>query len=182
MTVSYNQVPSDIRVPLFWAEMDASQANTASSSSPALLIGTVAPTATVVKNSLTIMPSADLAGKICGFGSQLHRMVKRYRAIDPFGELWILAVGESTGAQAAGSVVIAGTAQASGTVSLYIGVDRVQAAVVIGDEAADIATTLAAAINANASLPVTATATDGTVAVKARHKGLTGNDIPLMLN
>ena len=57
-----------------------------------------------------------------------------------------------------------------------------QAAVVIGDKAVDVATTLAAAINANASLPVTATATDGTVAVKARHKGLTGNDIPLMLN
>lgn len=182
MTVSFNQVPSDIRVPLFWAEMDASQANSASSGGPALLIGTVATMGTIVKNTLTIMPSADLAGKICGFGSQLHRMVKRYRAIDPFGELWILAVGESTGAQAAGSVVIAGTAQASGTLSLYIGVERVQAAVVIGDEAADVATTLAAAINANASLPVTATATDGTVAVKARHKGLTGNDIPLMLN
>ncbi|MFT4271281.1 MAG: phage tail sheath C-terminal domain-containing protein [Pantoea sp.] len=183
MSVSFNTIPSDIRVPLFWAEMDNSQASTASASaSPALIIGTVATGSTIARNTLTIMPSADLAGKIAGRGSQLHRMVARYRAIDPFGELWVLAVDEPTGALASGSLTVTGTAQASGTISLYIGAVRVQASVVTGDSAEDVAATLAAAINANADLPVVATAASGEVTVNARHKGLTGNDTPMMLN
>jgi len=182
MSVSFPTIPSDLRVPLFWAEMDNSEANTTQSSGPSLLIGLASADSAIVKNKLTIMPSAALAGKVAGRGSQLARMVTRYRAVDPFGELWVIAVTEPEGETAKGTVTLTGNAQASGTVSLYIGADRVQAAVVTGDTPATVAATLATTINADADLPVTAAAAAGVVTLTARHKGLTGNSIPLALN
>ena len=182
MSVNFPTIPSNLRVPLFWAEMDNSEANTTQDSSPALLTGFAATDSTIPKNQLTIMPSASLAGKVAGRGSQLARMVAKYRAIDPFGELWVIAVDEPEGEAATGALTITGNAQASGTLSLYISATRVQAAVVTGDAPAAVAATLTAAINANADLPVTATAAAGAVTLTARHKGLTGNDIPLLMN
>lgn len=182
MSVSFPTIPSDLRVPLFWAEMDNSEANTTQSSGPSLLIGFSSADSTIAKNKLTIMPSAALAGKVAGRGSQLARMVAQYRAVDPFGELWVIAVTEPDGETAKGTVTLTGNAQASGTLSLYIGAVRVQAAVVTGDAPVSVAATLAAAVNANADLPVTAAAAAGVVTLTARHKGLTGNDIPLALN
>lgn len=182
MSVSFTKIPSDLRVPLFWAEMDNSEANTTQSSGPSLLIGLSSAGSTIAKNKLAIMPSAALAGKVAGRGSQLARMVAQYRAVDPFGELWVIAVTEPDGETAKGTVTLTGNAQASGTLSLYIGAVRVQAAVVTGDAPVAVAATLAAAVNANADLPVTAGAAAGVVTLTARHKGLTGNDIPLALN
>ena len=182
MSVSFPNIPSDLRVPLFWAEMDNSEANTTQSSGPSLLIGLASADSTIVKNKLTIMPSAALAGKVAGRGSQLARMVARYREVDPFGELWVIAVTEPEGETAKGTLTLTGNAQASGSLSLYIGADRVQAAVVTGDTPVTVAATLAASINADADLPVTAAAAAGVVTLTARHKGLSGNSIPLALN
>ncbi|MEN4604075.1 phage tail sheath subtilisin-like domain-containing protein [Pantoea agglomerans] len=182
MSVSFPTIPSDLRVPLFWAEMDNSEANTTQDSGPSLLIGLASADSSIVKNKLTIMPSAALAGKVAGRGSQLARMVARYRAVDPFGELWVIAVPEPDGETAKGTVTLTGNAQASGSLNLYIGAVRVQAAVVTGDAPSAVATTLATAVNANADLPVTAAAAAGVVTLTARHKGLTGNSIPLALN
>ncbi|MGX2012851.1 phage tail sheath subtilisin-like domain-containing protein, partial [Enterobacter asburiae] len=75
MSVSFPTIPSDLRVPLFWAEMDNSEANTTQSSGPSLLIGFSSADSTIAKNKVTIMPSAALAGKVAGRGSQLARMV-----------------------------------------------------------------------------------------------------------
>ncbi|MFK8256864.1 phage tail sheath subtilisin-like domain-containing protein [Erwinia sp. AnSW2-5] len=180
--MNFNSIPSDIRVPLFWAEMDNSEANTTQDSGPALLIGCANTGSEIVKNKLTIMPSAALAGKLAGRGSQLARMVAQYRKVDPFGELWVIAVTEPTGTAATGTLTLSGTAQAAGTLSLYIGITRVQAQVSTSDTAAVVATTLATAITANPDLPVTATTEAGVITLTARHKGLPGNDIPLMLN
>ncbi|HEM8615205.1 TPA: phage tail protein, partial [Citrobacter amalonaticus] len=94
MTISMNTIPSSTLVPLFYAEMDSSAANTTQDSGPALLIGYANADATIEKESLTLMPSKDYARQICGPGSQLARMVTAYRETDPFGELYIIAVPE----------------------------------------------------------------------------------------
>ncbi|MEN4275811.1 phage tail sheath subtilisin-like domain-containing protein [Serratia marcescens] len=182
MMVSFNSTPSDVLVPLFYAEMDNSAANTAQTKGPALLFGHALTGSSIKPNTLTPMSSGDLAGSLAGRGSQLARMVAAYRKVDPFGELWAIAVPEPAGSAAKGSLTITGTATASGTVSLYIGSVQVQAAVTNGDDAAAVAASITAAINANTALPVTAAATAGVITITARHKGLCGNDIPLALN
>ena len=188
MTVSFNYVPSDNRVPLFYAEMDNSAANTAQDSAPSLLIGMALPDADMPLNQLVIMPSKDLAKKMAGRGSQLARMVEAYRRVDPFGELWVIAVKDD-GQQATGTLTVTGKATDSGAVNLYIGTVKVQVTVASEDTAADVAQVLLAAINNNHDLPVTAEyqmtsagATQGTLIIKAVNSGATGNSIPLTLN
>lgn len=100
MTISFNTIPSNTLVPLFYAEMDNQAANTAQDSGASLLIGHANNGAEIVANSLVLMPSADYARQICGAGSQLARMVEAYRQTDPFGELYVIAVPEATGAAA----------------------------------------------------------------------------------
>ena len=91
MTISFNTIPSNTLVPLFYAEMDNQAANTAQDSGASLLIGHANNGAEIVANSLVLMPSADYARQICGAGSQLARMVEAYRQTDPFGELYVIA-------------------------------------------------------------------------------------------
>lgn len=159
MTISFNTIPSNTLVPLFYAEMDNQAANTAQDSGASLLIGHVNNGAEIVANSLVLMPSADYARQICGAGSQLARMVEAYRQTDPFGELYVIAVPESTGAAA--------------TVTLTV---------TNGDNVATIASSIQDAINAVPTLPFTASSSAGVVTLTARHKGLCGNEIPVSLN
>lgn len=64
MTISFNTIPSNTLVPLFYAEMDNQAANTAQDSGASLLIGHANNGAEIVANSLVLMPSADYARQI----------------------------------------------------------------------------------------------------------------------
>ncbi|EKN3459841.1 phage tail sheath subtilisin-like domain-containing protein [Yersinia enterocolitica] len=180
--ISFNNIPNDLRVPLFFAEMDNSAANTAQDSGPSLIIAHALEDSSIEKNALVIMPSADRAGQVAGRGSQLARMVAAYRAVDPFGELWVVAVPEVAGDPATGTLTVTGTAQASGALAIYLGSTRVQVIVTALDTPAIIATSTAAAINALVDLPVTAIAAAGVVTLTAKNSGLTGNGLPVSLN
>lgn len=182
MTISFNTIPASTLVPLFYAEMDNSAANTSQDSGPSLLLGYVNAGAAIETNSLVLMPSADYAKQICGPGSQLARMVESYRATDLFGELYVIAVPEPVGVAATFTLTVTGAATGSGTVNVYIGRTRVQAAVVSGDDVAAVASSIKDAINADITLPLTATSNQGVVTLTARHKGLCGNEIPVTLN
>ena len=182
MTISFNTIPSNTLVPLFYAEMDNQAANTAQDSGASLLIGHASNGAEIVANSLVLMPSADYARQICGAGSQLARMVEAYRQTDPFGELYVIAVPEATGAAATVTLTVTGEATESGTVNVYVGRTRVQAPVTNGDNVTTIASSIKDAINAVPALPFTASSSAGVVTLTARHKGLCGNEIPVSLN
>jgi|SRR5476649_138528 len=182
MTISMNTIQPDLNVPLFWAEMDSSAANTTQDSGPALIMGYASSDSEIPVNTLTIMPSANLAGQLAGRGSQLHRMVSAYRTVDPFGELWVVAVTPPEGTEATSTLTIAGTASESGTVNLYISNQRVAVAVSLNDPAATVAAAIVASITANPDLAVNASATAGVVTLTAKHAGLYGNDIPVALN
>lgn len=55
MAISFNSIPSDTRVPLFYAEMDNSAANTARDSGASLLIGHASNDASIAVNSLVLV-------------------------------------------------------------------------------------------------------------------------------
>lgn len=183
MAISFNNIPSNIKVPLFYAEVDSSAANTIQDNGASLIIAYPLANSPIERNKLIIMPSVDQAKKLAGRGSQLARMVGAYRNIDHFGELWVIAVDEpSSGVKAAGKIQISGTAETSGVLNLYIGNVRIQSNVTISDDAKNIAKKLNNAINANLDLPVTATVADAAVTLTAKNAGLNGNDIPLCFN
>lgn len=178
MPISFNNIPTNVRVPLFYAEMDNSAANQFSEQKKALLIGQKLSTGTATADTPYLVSSVDMAKGLFGPGSMLARMMAKYRQQDAFGEVWCIPVADSgTGVAATGTVTVAGTASASGKINLYIAGQRVQVGVSASDADAKIATAIAAAVNANADLPVTASAALGVVTLTCRWKGPTGNDI-----
>ena len=183
MTVSFNTIPSGIRVPLFYAEMDNSAAYTPSDTQKSLLIGQMLEGGTAEAGVPVTVSTSAMAKKLFGRGSMLARMVEAYRTVDSFGQLVCIPVAEGKSAGAAsGKVEITGTALEAGTMSLYIGGDRVQVAVADGDGASQIAQALGDAITLEKDLPVTASASEGVCTVNARQKGTIGNGIQLNVN
>lgn len=181
MSVSFNSIPSDLKVPLFYAEVDNSQANTATSAMPRLIVAQVNDDSVAPEiGKLTLVPSLSLAKSIGGVGSMLAEMYETWRGIDAAGEVWCLPV-KATGTKATGKVAFVGTATAGGQINLYVAGQRVRATISSGATAAAAATALAAAVNA-AGLSVSAVAATGEVTLSCRWAGLSGNDIQLQLN
>ena len=86
------------------------------------------------------------------------------------------------GTAATGSITIAGTPSVAGTLYPRIHGDAEPCIVTPADTATTIATRLAALINADPNMLVTAVAVAGAVNLTARHPGLLGNDIDLRMN
>lgn len=183
MPVSFNNIPSNIRVPLFYAEVDNSRAGYFQQQNRTLIIGQKLVAGTAPANIPVFCSSQDQARSLFGIGSMLDRMVGAYRQNDQFGEVWCLPLDDNgSGVQATGTVTVTGPATGSGTINLYIAGQRIQVPVVSGDSANTIATAINAAINANTSLPVTSAVASAVVTMTARHRGELGNDIQVSVN
>lgn len=186
MDLPFHQIPTNLREPLFYAEVDGTHANTSGPNLRALLIGQITAAGTAVANVPVISQGVADAKAQGGPGSMLALMAAAYRANDGFGEVWYLPLADDGAAvAAAGSIAFTGPATAAGTLSLYIAGQRVVVAVPSGMTAALLATALAAAITAVVDLPVTAVV-DGVVTSKvnitAKNLGAAGNDIDIRLN
>lgn len=184
MAISFNYIPSNIRVPLFYAEIDNSMANTATVNKKSLLIGQhIGDTAVACKPYL--ISSITQAKQKFGRGSPLALMTEAYRNQDTAGELWCLPISVS-GTSASGKISLAGTATSAGTIALYVGSVKVPVIVTEGDKDTDVAQAVIEAITANKDLPVQATLDETgaqkVVKVTAKQVGVYGNDIPLALN
>ncbi|MNO67515.1 Phage tail sheath protein [compost metagenome] len=181
MTVSFNSIPSDLKVPLFYAEVDNSQANSATGSLLRLIVGQVNDDAAADDvGKLTLVSSLSMAKSIGGVGSMLAEMYDTWRRSDPAGEIWCLPI-KAEGTEATGKVTISGTTTVGGQINLYVAGQRVRTTVASGATATVAAAALAVAVNA-AGLSVSAVAAAGEVTLTCRWPGLSGNDIQLQLN
>lgn len=181
--IPFKNIPSNLRVPLFYAELDNSKANTAALAQRALLIGQKLPAGTLLPNVPVSCASQSDGRTAAGQGSILAGMIDAYREGDAGGDMWVLPlVDDGAAAPATGSITFSGTSAELRALPLYIAGRLVAPVIASGQTAAQIATTLAAAINATSGLPVQA-AIDGTIAAKinftARNAGECGNDIDL---
>lgn len=183
MTVPFSNMPSNLRVPLFYAEVDNSQANSGAQTQRTLIIGQITATGNGVVNVPVLGQGVSDAQAKGGPGSMLALMAAAYKASDNFGEVWFLPLADAVGSVAAsGSLLVAGTPSGTGVISLYIAGQLLSFAVATAESAADIATGLAELVNSSGNLPVTAAATDATMKFTAKNKGAAGNDIDLRLN
>lgn len=183
MTIPFTNIPSNLRTPLFFAEFDNSQANTATTTQRTLIMGQMLTDGTLPANIPVLVSSVATVAGQCGAGSMLHGQMAAYLANDTAGEIYILPLSDATAMVAAtGKITVTTQASATGVISLYIAGIRVQVAVVATDEVAAVATALTAAINTTASLPVTAAAVDAVITLTAKNKGAHGNTLDLRLN
>lgn len=183
MTLPFKNIPANIRVPLFYAEVDNSMANTATLNQRALIIGQKTSAGTGTANVPVISQGVADAAAVGGPGSLLHLMTQAYRANDTFGELWYLPLADDPSAVAAtGTLLVTAAPTANGTLYLYIAGVKIAIPVLSTQTTATLATAIAAAVNATPNLPVTASVTTSTVTFTAINKGPCGNDIDIRVN
>lgn len=185
--ISFSQIPANWNLPLVSIEVDPSKAGTLTLIEPALLVGQMftsgGQAGTATPEVAVPVSSKEQAAALFGAGSMLERMVARFLDNTPTALLWCLPQAEpGSGVAATGSIAYAGPATNSGTLPLYIAGRPVSIAVASGMTAAQIATAIVAAINADIFQVVTA-AVDGSITSKVnltcKWKGTTGNDIRL---
>ena len=183
MSISFNDVPSNLRIPFVAAEFDSSQAQ----QGPALLayrgliIGQKLATGSAAANSLHRVTNVDQVIELAGRGSMLHRQAIAWFASNKSTEVWIgVLEDDGAGVAATATITVTGPATADGTFALYLGGERITIGVNSGDTDDDIAAAIVAEITANADLPVTAAVggagSEHIVTVTFRHKGAEGNN------
>ena len=194
MPVSFDQVPAQWRMPLYWVEIDESMAGLPIIRQPALLVGcmipaTPAPPAGVIAG--TGVPDVPKpigtqaqADREFGQGSELALMFAAFFANNFAHEVWAGPVEPPVGSTAAnGAITVTAPPTAAGMLHLYIAGHHVDNIVVGTTDTVDsIAALIADSINDDTALPVIATVAAGVVTVKCKTPGINGNDITVQLN
>lgn len=178
MPISFNSLPTTLRIPFVGVEFNSSQAQQGPAllAYSALLIGQKTASGTAAADTVVRATSVDQVIGLAGRGSILHRMSIGWFASNKSTALYLGVLADAgAGVAATGTIVVTGPATATGTIALYLGGVRITVGVASGDASTAIATAIGAAVNANLDLPVTATVTTSTVTLTFRHKGLVGN-------
>lgn len=184
MTILFNDIPAALRLPGVYVEFDNRLAGGNDVAFKVLYIGQKLTSGTVAAGVPTRVTNVETQPEeFFGRGSMLAEMLKAGKAVDPWMDVWAIALDDNVaGVQAAGSIKFGGAVAAAGTLNAYIAGKRVQLAVAAAEANGTTATNFAAAVNADTSLPVTALV-DGVDTTKvnltARHKGEAGNGIDL---
>jgi phage tail sheath gpL-like len=183
MPISFANIPANIKVPLYRVEVDPSMAGLPTINLRALLVGVMTADGEAAVDVPLPIASQQQADTAFGEGSELARMFKAFFANNFANEVWGLPVADPVGSTAGtGNITVTTPPTAAGTVHLYIGGEHVPVNVAPGDDATTIAAAIAAAINDDVSLPVTAANALGVVTLTSVFKGVNANDIGVSVN
>jgi phage tail sheath gpL-like len=179
MSISFNTVPSNAVASGVFIEQEFKRSGPPGPIPQRVaLLGQYNAGKTPTDNQALTITSVDEAASLFGRGSMLHRMARRLFAGIGSGTVQVDAFPLPGGTgSAAGTITVTGPSTGAGTLAFYIGGDRVPVSVANAAAQNDIATAIAAAINADLDLPVTASATGNAVTLTARNAGLAGNQI-----
>ncbi|MEF2553254.1 hypothetical protein VQ042_18135 [Aurantimonas sp. A2-1-M11] len=175
MAIGFNSIPGNIVAPIITFEVNS--AGQFESQSRLVLIGHKNSAASLALDTLTPVQTLQEAISLTGQGSMLAEMFRVARANAPAQEIWLGAV-EDTGTAETRTVTVDSVPASGGVGVIRIAGEILQVEIAAGDEVADVATALAAAINGYqnrltlAALPFTATAALGVVTLTTRHKGV----------
>jgi phage tail sheath gpL-like len=184
MSITFNSVPANAAASQVFVEQEAVNRGSGSPVIPhkKLVVGQYNSGKTPIDDTPQLVLNLADAWDRYGRGSQLAAMIEKAGVQDGI-PVYALPIADDGAAVAAeGSIVFTGTATAAGTLAIYIAGRRITVAVAVGDTASEVATVVAAAINADLDLPVTASANTGTVTATARWAGESGNQIALQMN
>ncbi len=192
MAVISTAVPSGAVASVFGNQFDYVNLREGLAGLPQVIaiFGTFDPTKTEVVENVPVRVFTEVeAGEKFGFGFPAHlaaRQVLRKSGIVP---TFVFPITGSDGGTVAsdGSILTVANAgsTSAGTISIYIGGQRIPVTIADSTAAVDIQIAIAAAINAVVPLPVTA-AVDGVeedqTNLTCKYEGLIGNDISIAIN
>ncbi len=185
MPISFGEIPSNLRSPIVAVEFDSSRAARPNAllAYRVLVVGQKLAAGTQPALTPVRVTQAAQAKALFGRGSMLAHMVERLLANNGVTETHAVALDDlGAGVAASGELAFSGTVTAAGTLCLYLAGRRLTVGVASGQATADIAAAVAAAVENDADLPVSAAAASSTVTLTARHKGECGNGIDLRIN
>ena len=189
MPISFNRIPSNWKMPLYWVEVDGSKAGLPTNVKPAMLVGIMNDTgAGAIKGTGTVnvpipVSSQAQADYLFGQGSQLAMMFRAYFANNWAGQVYGLPLAPpAAGTAATGTIKVASAPTAAGTLHLYICGYHVPVGIGATDTTNNVATNISAAINAATQLPMTASPATDTVTWTSKFKGTAGNDVKISTN
>jgi phage tail sheath gpL-like len=183
MTITFNQIPSNMRVPGFYFEFDSSKANSGSFMHHMVVLGqrlTTGNVAAGVPVTVTRLQDAEI---YFGKGAQLTQMLKYLLSVRPNMKISAIALDDlPAGFAATGKYAVTGSMSTNATMIIEAAGETVKLAVAAAQTQSAIASAMVAAISAQLDFPVTAVVNgtnDYEVDLTARHKGEYGNDIVL---
>src|SRR3990167_11297714 len=108
MTISFSQVPSNLRTHGVYQEIDPSAANSGGGDNPkTLIVGQKITAGTAAAATPAQCTSLARAAVLGGLGSMLYRQAKAGFENDPFGEVWLLPLDDAAGGvQATGAIQV----------------------------------------------------------------------------
>ena len=118
MAISFDNIPTTIRVPLAYVEFNNENALTGTAANPykLLVIGQKLTSGTHPKLSPVRITSADQAATLFGVGSMLHAMFAAIKKANSYVETWAIATEDaSSGQKASATVTLSGSTAKSGT-------------------------------------------------------------------
>jgi phage tail sheath gpL-like len=189
MPISFSNIPANIKVPLYWVEVDPSMAGLPTVNLISLVVGVMTSDGDAVHDIPIPIGSQAQADKHFGPGSELSRMFQAFYKNNFANEVWGLPLAEPTGGVAStGTINVTTAPTEAGTIHLYIAGTHVPINIMSTDTVVTIGQAIADAINAftdtvgNPALPVSAASTGGTVTLTSLFKGVNGNEITIQLN
>lgn len=189
MSMTFNEIASNLKVPGAYAEIDASLARRGltGKESVGLLLGQKLSTGSAEYNRVYQITDINQVIELTGYGSELHRMAVAWDKVNKNNLFKIMAVEQSEGVAATYTLTCTATKPEVGTLSLMIAGYPVKVTVTGDDTAETLQTALIEAINAETMLPVTAAKaaeedSAGKITLTAKHKGESGNNIDIRLN
>lgn len=181
MTVQFNQIPGTLRIPGFFYEVDPSKAALTDDPGKMVVIAQKLAAGSAVAGQVYPVPTVAQAKALFGVGSQIVGIIQAIRRADPFGLLYAVGLADAGGAtKALMTITVTAAPTAQGQIPLWIAGVAVPV-VLAGTETINAtAAAIAAAINANLDLPVTAAAVNAVVTLTANNGGTLGNDISVL--
>jgi phage tail sheath gpL-like len=176
--ISFDKIPSSLRKPGVYTEFNTKMAvrNLPGNLQRTLIIGQKTAAGTLAIATVANVFSDVEAAQMCGYGSQLHRMVRAALAANPYANLSVIALDDAGGATAASfPVTVAGAPTAAGAFALAINDTVIQVNVATTDTPTLVAAAFVAAVAARPELPVTAANAAGVITLTARNKGTVAN-------
>src|SRR5215831_14637413 len=101
MPISFASIPANIKVPLYWVEVDPSMAGLPNINLRCLLVGVMTDDGDATPDTPIPIGSLAQAGQRFGRGSELERMFQAFYNNNLANEVWGIGLLEATGAAAA---------------------------------------------------------------------------------
>lgn len=176
MTMSFNEIPDNWRVPLVYCEIDPSRAalNAAEMPYKALILGhSENDDQDGIPQRIT---SAAQAAKLFGPKSLLAAMAAAWFKANTTTEAYFLPVKKNQGAPAKTTITFGGTAEDGGTIYLYVGDERVSSYVPAEATGQEAAEAVYASLLSSGKYPAALAANAPEITVSAHHPGSYGNN------